>query len=326
MGHRSAKVYQSYINEVAIHAQLVFLGKPQADDLLREISTMGWRRDPRAPTELTTDERESLKKNPSILELKDELRQIQSRLENLHIDDSERDRLAKRTRELGTEVQRTRVALFRKAKRLKRKQYFDTVDIIAIEKQLNHPGQEDKEDDHQPPQVTYQLPAREAVVRCLYDGLKDLDEEAAWERRKQAMLAFEALIQQHEPPRAIRQQRGQKKKKKIVSAPLTTFHQQGQQKVATANDPKLHAPSVPRTYSSYMCIFCYNRKGKTWTERTRTFKSSFSAARHVENMHLKFWNFEKPLSCPDDLCHAMCDDKMHFKAHAAEVHRYFLNR
>jgi hypothetical protein len=184
------------------------------------------------------------------------------------------------------------------------------------------PGQEDKEDEYQPPQMTYQLPEREAVVRYLYDGLKDLDEEAAWERRKQAMLALEALIRQSEPPRAISQQRDQKK---IASAPLTTFHQQDQQKVATANDTKSHPPSVPCTYSSYMCIFCYNRKGKTWTERTRTFNRPFSARRHVEGMHLRFWDFEKPFPCPDNLCHAMCDDTMHFKAHAAEVHRYFLS-
>jgi Protein of unknown function (DUF3435) len=140
MGHRSAKVYQSYINEVAIHAQLVFLGKPQADDLLREISTMGWRRDPRAPTELTAEERESLKEDPSILKLKDELSQIQGQLKNLRISDRTRDTLTERKWELGTELQRTRVALFRNAKRLKRKQYFDTVDIIEIENQLNHPG------------------------------------------------------------------------------------------------------------------------------------------------------------------------------------------
>jgi hypothetical protein len=62
-----------------------------------------------------------------------------------------------------------------------------------------------REDNCKPTPVSSQLPEREAVVQCFFNGPPNLDEEASWERRKQAMRAMEALIGRHEAPRAISQ-------------------------------------------------------------------------------------------------------------------------
>jgi Protein of unknown function (DUF3435) len=82
---------------------------------------------------------------------------------------------------------------------LKRKKYFDTVDVDEIERQLACGSDEDEggQDavDQKPERLTYQLPERENLVRLFFDSPRDIDEDAAFERRKKAMLLMEALCQ-----------------------------------------------------------------------------------------------------------------------------------
>jgi hypothetical protein len=82
---------------------------------------MGYRRDRRAPTELTDTERESLKDDASILRLRGELERIKEKLKDSDsCMEEEREALYEQKVELNMELHRTRVALYRDAKRLKR--------------------------------------------------------------------------------------------------------------------------------------------------------------------------------------------------------------
>jgi hypothetical protein len=107
---------------------------------------MGYRRDRRAPTELINAGQESLKNDASILGLRDELKRIKEELKDSdsYMEEEEKDTLYERKMELNMELYRIRVALYRDIKRLKRRRYFDTVDVDEIERQLACGGDEDE--------------------------------------------------------------------------------------------------------------------------------------------------------------------------------------
>jgi hypothetical protein len=157
---------------------------------------------------------------------------------------------------------------------LKRKKYFDTVDVDEIERQLACGSDEDEggQDavDQKPERLTYQLPERENLVRLFFDSPRDIDEDAAFERRKKAMLLMEALCQRREAPRAIALQIRQKE-------------------VAR---PDVIAPEEPPSMiiGSRRCLFCIGRKGVEQREAMREFASDFSAQRHTQRMHLQYLN------------------------------------
>src|SRR2546423_5940855 len=94
-----------------------------------QFSTMGCRRDRRAPVDLTDAEREWLKNDPSILKQKDTLTHIRKQLKDRHssIDETKREILEQQRTELAAELHAKQVRLYRDAKRLKRRRYFDTV-------------------------------------------------------------------------------------------------------------------------------------------------------------------------------------------------------
>jgi Protein of unknown function (DUF3435) len=77
MNHRNARTYQAYINKnIGCDTQSASLGRPSQQAIIDELSTMGYRRDCRAPTELTGAERDLLKNDESILRLRKELTNI----------------------------------------------------------------------------------------------------------------------------------------------------------------------------------------------------------------------------------------------------------
>jgi Protein of unknown function (DUF3435) len=177
MNHQDAHIYQAYINEnVGCDTQSAFLGRPSQRAIIDEFSTMGYRRDRRAPTELTDAERESLKNHPSILELRGKLKDIKERLKDSDsgMDEEDREALYEQKVELNMKIHRTKVALHRDAKRIKRRNYFDTVDVDEIERQLACGGDEDEGGgqggvDQKPERLTHQLPERKELVRLFFD-------------------------------------------------------------------------------------------------------------------------------------------------------------
>src|SRR2546421_7708791 len=108
------------------------------------------------------------------LRLRGELRRIGGKLKNSGscMEEDEKDTLYQRKVELNIELHRTRVALYRDTKRLKRRRYFNTVDVDEIERQLACGGDEDEggQDavDQKPERLTYQLPEREDLVRLFF--------------------------------------------------------------------------------------------------------------------------------------------------------------
>lgn len=68
MNHRDAGIFQAYSNErVQCHVQAAFLGRPSADALIKAASHMNRYVDPRAPTELSASDVDTLKTHPDIV-------------------------------------------------------------------------------------------------------------------------------------------------------------------------------------------------------------------------------------------------------------------
>jgi Protein of unknown function (DUF3435) len=68
MNHRNAGIFQAYLNErVQYDVQAAFPGRPSADALIRAASHMSRFIDPRAPTELSTSDVNTLKTHPDIV-------------------------------------------------------------------------------------------------------------------------------------------------------------------------------------------------------------------------------------------------------------------
>lgn len=142
MGHRDAGVYQAYINQrVQCDVEAAFLGRPSHDALFRAVTHMSRYVDLRVPTELTSAEIDALKVDPVIADLREV-----------------RDLLAREVRrESGTtkkaEVKGTKLyqmykkannafccakeKLLKEAKRNTGQRFFDTIDTIEINNQLD---------------------------------------------------------------------------------------------------------------------------------------------------------------------------------------------
>ena len=152
-------------------------------------------------------------------------------------------------------------------KRLKRRRYFDTVDVDEIERQLARGGDEDEggQDavDQKPDRLTYQLPERENLVRLFFDSPRNVNEDAAFERRKVTMRLMEALCQRREAPRAIALQIRQKE----VAGPDV---------IADEKPPSM-------VVGSRRCLFCTGREGVEPREAMREFASVFGPETHSEN-------------------------------------------
>ncbi|KAK5239980.1 hypothetical protein LTR40_007193, partial [Exophiala xenobiotica] len=142
MCHRDAGVYQVYINQrVQCDVQAAFLGQPSSKALFKALTHMSRHADPRAPTELLSDDVDALKFDPVIVQLR-ELRDrltSEARQESGSLKQAENGgtKIYQMYNEVDRALGSAKATAIKSAKKAARQQFFNTISTIEINKQLD---------------------------------------------------------------------------------------------------------------------------------------------------------------------------------------------
>lgn len=312
MNHRDAGIFQAYLNErVGCDVQAAFLGRPSADALIKAASHMSRYVDPRAPTELTEPEVDTLKTHPRIVKL----RQLRDSLSQALRD--EYGTIAKAT---GTEMyemykkarnalQCAKVKLRKSALKESREHFFNTIDTKEINDQLNDSLYNADRESWKPETVVHNSEERRYIAEFLCDQSSGLTEEASLDRRIRMIKAMVTFCQ-------VRETSSQKRS---ISSPDWGIIKEETDK---QDVPEPH--QFPIICPSTQCLFCLGNTLLPYEARTFCFSRPRKAREHVERQHLRFFKAMDPIPCPHPECTKVLYGVMHFKNHAATVHNCFL--
>jgi hypothetical protein len=298
MSHRDAGVYQAYINQrVQCHVQAAFLGQPSAQALFKAVTHMSRYVDPRAPTELTSDEAAKLRLDPEVgklKELRDQLsKEIRSESGTIKKAEMAGTKLYQLYKKAGDALKCAKEKLTKSAKKHARAHYFNTIDTLEINKQLEDSTQLDLgADGWKPPEVEHHPAERKEVAGLICVEMLHLDDGAKLDHRIRTANAILSLCRKKEPPRR--------------RIPVQSKLDEGE-----SPPPR----PVPQSCAKIQCIFCI-RNGDL-----RCFSSVYKTRDYVE-IYLSTYREGDLIPCPWAGCEKdgiMLKGHMHFKSHAAQA-------
>lgn len=308
MDHRDAGVYQAYINpRVQCDVQAAFLGRPSRYALFKAVSHMSRYVDPRAPTQLTSAQTEALKAGPEIVDLRksrdllaDEVRRESGTIKKAEAKNTKLYQMYKK----ATAVFRcAKEKLSKAAKRNARAQFFDTIDTIEINKQLD-PSFLDLE-DWEPEKVEHHLEERRVLADLLCKITSGMSDQEKLDHRIQTANAMLALSQKRDIPHRLKQDR--------------TW---GVQRTPDS-DEESKLSLFPERCAKTQCIFCFYNPNESHDVRLHNYHTVYKARDHVE-LHLNTYKLDDLIRCPDPDCQTgmVLHGRSHFMNHAAREHDY----
>ncbi|KAH6662715.1 hypothetical protein B0J14DRAFT_685428 [Halenospora varia] len=302
MNHKDAGIFQAYMNErVQFDVQAAFLGRPSSDAAMKATSHGSRYIDPRAPTTLDASCQQPLRTHPTVVKC----RQLQDSLSA-----EARRVFGSIKKAAGTEIhkaylqacaalQAVKVKLRRGEVKKSHDEFFDTIDIDEIDKQLDLSLLDLEEKHWKPEAVEHILLERKRVAKLICEQPADSTKEAALEHR---ILTIEALVA------LCRVQEAQPQQTRAYD------HTWG---IMDEDTAKLVEPNpLGMIYSSKQCPFCF-----------KEFCRPRKMRKHAENQHLKLYKVDKLIPCPNPVCDkegVILNGHEHFKNHAATVHKSFL--
>lgn len=300
MCHINAATYQTYINQrVQCDTVAAFLGRPSNKALLKAAGHMSRHVDPRAPTDASQVELENIKTDPTLVKLI-ELRDIISqevRRESGSIKEAEADGtvLSQIYRTLENKVRSTRAYLRKLAKVTTRQDFFNTINTIEINSQLNNEAGLflDLAPDAWNSQPCYNLEERRLLAELICADTCKLNDEMKLKHRIYTTHAMIRLGRAREPRRV-------------------------------KTEVKTETKQFPLTCDKNQCFICFWDEPARTSQRFHRFCSSYRARDHMLSKHLKRLG-ERSVMCPEPRCR---DDKTtfnelnHFLAHLERTHNY----
>lgn len=316
MCHRDAGIYQAYINQrVQCDVQAAFLGQPSATALFKAVTHMSRHVDPRAPTDLSTEDKDSLKTDPEIVhlrELRDHLsREAREESGTLKKAEADQTKLYQMYKETDKRLRCAKTKTINSAKRVARQQFFDTISTIEINKQLNQNVLDLSlldlnEGDWEPQKVEHQLKERQVVAELICKDTDNFNDQDRFDHRIRTANALLNLCRKKDIP--------------LRRKPDRTWEIQGIQNRESLPFPK----ACTRT----QCIFCFGNSREPDEVRLYNFSTEYKARDHVE-LHLKQFKVDGDINCPVPDCQdsmVILHGHMHFKNHAARIHNYDIFR
>jgi hypothetical protein len=313
MNHKDAGIFQAYINErVQCDVQAAFLGRPSADAVFKVISHVSRFADPRALSELTDSGLNSLIRHPDIVkfrQIRDSLSQeAQREFGTVKAARAHGSKIWKMYDRANADLHCAKVKLRKSAKLETRDHFFETIDT----EELNAQGQDLSldlslldldEKDWKPEKVEHRLEERRRVAELLCE--QPPGEEGSLERRVRTIEALVALCRVQETP--AQQKRVYDRTWGIIDQDTTSDHEP---------PSELEPLPFPMTYTSKQCPFCF-----------KTFCRPRKVREHAERQHLRYYEIDDLIPCPHPECSqagVILSGHMHFKNHAAAVHKSFL--
>jgi ElaB/YqjD/DUF883 family membrane-anchored ribosome-binding protein len=323
MGHVYASTFQKYMNErVQTHVQASFLGIPSEDALMNILSHQSRYIDPRAPSkydDLPESKRSKLSNHPEILKLQ-----------------QMRDTLAQEAKELygsmknasGTKIGELKAkadAALRAAKKnLKeatftgaRNEFFDTIDTLEINKQLDPSLLDMKQDTYEPQRIVHRLKERRRLADLMQIPCQELSEEDDIMRR---VVLINALIDLGRVERVPSENLVSKKSAQYT---ITNGSQEASPDEPTQSEQGFSPSPEPRdrpiSLTTRHCLFC------VFEPNYQSYFASARKAREHFEKHLRNFRRDQFISCPDKFCGLAFRGHQAFKSHAEKVHsiRYF---
>jgi hypothetical protein len=283
---------------------------------------MNRKRDPRAPKDITDEQRRFISRRPRLVELRREQRQLHAEMVALYgsMRKAGGTEIHKRHKELGQQISRLRDQ-FRREERSKIKQsYFATMPVDEVDKQIDQmlcqnsdtTSAEPDEDEWEPPKPIFSSAEHERIADAFFGpDAETLTGEEALSRRIQVINDLVAFSQLEEPSRRAKMCR------------WAEFEDAADTE-AKLEENCLSPQPDPFEFPSDQCIFCASKKGLR-EFRPRKKQRPDSLRRHLENVHLN--RFPKgPVPCPREICNGQkFENESAWLNHAATVHKYDLH-
>jgi hypothetical protein len=308
---------------------------------------MNRHRDHLAPSDLTEDQLEGIKDSDQIrrlreqrLALKDEMRALYGTLKKAKHADPDRYR---EHETVVKELVRVRAVCRRERKAEFRQDYFETMPVAEIDKQIDQLLGESRDiysadatEEWNPSVPEYPFVERARIADAFFGPDAELtDGERTLTRRIQVVSDLLALCKKRQQYR-----RGKPFNwNKVEKACDDTISYQDNEDEKTIKPSPPSPPLSPRP-SPDQCPFCFFEDGLSPEDRMRPYARIDSLRRHVLRVHLNqasrhdhglrglrqphsmvpIW--DGPIVCPIPDCGGLIlDSQMHYQSHAARVHK-----
>ncbi|EDN08839.1 FluG domain-containing protein [Histoplasma capsulatum] len=140
MGHSRADIFERYYISVKVKrdVQSAYLGCPARESIIQAVGRFSLTRDPRAPKELSNEQKDAIERDPQLIKLCDRQRSLHKLIERKHgsVPKAKGTSLHRQYTELGDTIRAEKQALHREAFDDMRQEFFATIDTIEIERQL----------------------------------------------------------------------------------------------------------------------------------------------------------------------------------------------
>ena len=237
MGHSRADIFERYYISIKVKrdVQSAYLGCPARESIIQAVGRFSLTRDPRAPKELSNEQKDAIEQNPQLIKLCVRQSSLHQLIQRKHgsVQKAKGTILYREYTELGHTIRAEKQALHREAFDNMR-QFFATIDTIEIEKQLSRlpVAEEPKMDDEDKVQFAFEERARLAGnLFCSSDCQTD-DQHELYVRRVQTIQDWVSLCNLREPPR------------------------KRSSRVDIALDGSIGADTFPISWPGTQCLFC----------------------------------------------------------------------
>src|SRR5207248_723725 len=176
------------------NAQAAFLGRPSDDALHKAVTHMSRYVDPRAPTEPTPAEIDALKADSEIVrlrELRDQLsREVREESGTIKRAEAEKTKMYQMYKKANDALRYAKAKSLKEATASTRNRFFDTIDTIEINKQLDPSLLDLDKDDWEPKKVEHHLEERSLVADLICRSTFDLSDKDKLDHRIQTTNAI----------------------------------------------------------------------------------------------------------------------------------------
>jgi hypothetical protein len=328
---------RKYYNDHFIHrdVQSVVLLRPPQAELVRAVAQMNRNRDPKAPKDLTDEQRQILCRDSYLIDLRKKRGTLRREMcfGGKSIPSARGTEIHRRYTELGKAITRRWQELRRMGWDKVKQAYHSAMPILEVDKQIDAMmGVEcadvalpELEDDWTPPTPTFWCKEHERIADAFFGPTAEtLTGAKALSRRIQVINDLVALCELREPPKRGPKMDWSKFDEEIdldgtdssSANPIDDVKSEDASQTADLNFP------------TDQCIFCAG-DDTLRTFHLRAKQRPDSLRRHVENQHLCRFSATECVSCPHRVCSgtsvAPFANREVWLNHAAVVHKYDLN-
>lgn len=309
LGHSRGDIFERYYisQKVKRDVQSAYLGYSARDSIIRAVGMMSLTRDPRVPKDLTDEQKAIIEQDPLLVELKQQRQDLVNavKLEYGFVSKARGTDLHAQLNELEKTIQSERQFLRRQAREEIREQFFATIDTVEIERQLLGLSVADHLKIEDPEEVHFTFIERRRLARSLFRSLGVDKKHDLHSQRVQAIRDWASLCNLQ----------GINHKKNILSC----------EHMISKEEPNLvDADKVPLICPATQCLFCLGNDQLAYNARTYSFSRTEHLRRHMHNCHLRHLASDIGFPCPHSSCLETVQGVMHFKRHAASVHKIYL--